>query len=132
MAGIPGMNQGGNGLRLGNANPMDALGQNGPQAGVQDVMKLLDQLKQALGMEEGGGKGCQGCKGGGGSQGSGGAGGADAGMSVEDIMRKLRELARQNPQAVQQALGQNPQLTQMLGGAVGGNMSGGAGGIGPN
>ncbi len=105
-------------------NLQHMLGANGP--GAQDVMKLLDQLKEALGLGKAEGKdgGCKNCSGGKGQEASGGAGG------IEDLIRKPREMAKQNPQAVMQALNANPQLAQMLGGVASGNLGGGAGGIG--
>jgi len=104
---------------------LDALGigQQG-QGGVQDAMKLLKQLADMLGINEQSGaksSGCQGgkCQGAGGAQGGGGEAGG-----LEDLLRKLREMAQQNPQAVQQALGQMPGLANALSGA----MMGGGGG----
>lgn len=104
---------------------LDALGigQQG-QGGVQDAMKLLKQLADMLGINEQSGAksgGCQGgkCQGAGGAQGGGGEAGG-----LEDLLRKLREMAQQNPQALQQALGQMPGLANALQGA----MMGGGGG----
>ena len=100
------------------------LGAEGGENGImQQIKKVIEDLMKALGLDqqaEGQG-GCQGCnKGGGagGAQGAGGAGGEQGGGSPLDLLRKLRDLAKENPQAVMQALQQVPQLAQLLGGAL--------------
>lgn len=128
---FPGMQTAGmnNGLQ---ALDMFGIGQDDQGSGVQDILKLLKQLAGALGIDpqsgEQTGGGCQ--KAGGGQPASGGqqAGASDAG-GVEDLFRKLREMAQQNPQALLQALNQMPGLASALQGAMMG-AGGGASGAG--
>ncbi len=126
MAGLQGIGTGGNNFGIGQHGGVDALGIG--QQGVQmDAQKLLQKLAEMLGIDaQSGEKGCQGCKGG---QQAGGASAAGGGEDLEELLKKLRELAQKNPAALQQALGQMPGLTQALSGAMMGS-GGGAGGAG--
>lgn len=125
-----------------NANPnglnaMDPTGKVGETQGSDKIMQQLEELLKKF-METM--QGCENCgggekaAGGGGGEKAGGAGGAQGGQeamfTLEELLKKMRELAQQNPQALQQFLQQNPQLAQMLGGAVGGDMGAALGGGG--
>lgn len=123
---IGGQNLGGN-FKIGQGS-LDPLGQGQQGGGVQDALKLLKQLAEQLGLDPQSGGKCQGggqCQGGGGAKGAGEGGGGD----LEDLLKKLRELAQKNPAALQQALGQMPGLANALQGAMMGS-GGGASGAG--
>lgn len=123
---LQGITGGGNNLATQGLD-MLGIGPQGQAGGMQDMMKLLKQLADALGLDpQSGGKQAGGCQGGGcnkagGSESAGGAG------SVEELMRKLREMAQQNPQGLMQALNQMPGLATALQGAM---MGGGGGAMG--
>lgn len=132
MAGmqIGGGNFGGNfGIGAqGGLGGLDALGQG--QGGIQDAMKLLKQLAEALGLDPQSGGKCQGKQAPQGAQGAQGAGGQESGESDPlELLKKLRELAQQNPQALMAALQQMPGLASALSGAMMGS-GGGASGAG--
>ncbi len=111
-------------------------------AGAAEAMKLLQKLAEMLGIDPqsgAGGKqvsgqaggGPKGASGAGGAKGGGGSSGA-GGMSIQDLLKQLKKLAQENPQALQQALGQVPGLAQAIssvalgaGGAGGGAAAGG-------
>jgi hypothetical protein len=126
MAGMQGIG-GQNNFRIGQGG-MDPLGQGQQQGGIQDAMKLLKQLAEQLGLDPQSGGKCQGgqCQGAGGSKGAGGEG---SGGDLEDLLKKLRELAQKNPAALQAALQQMPGLASALQGAMMGS-GGGASGAG--
>lgn len=114
-----GVSRGGQGLGI--------QGLDGQSGGVDPMIKqLLEKLAKALQNQEA--KGNEGAGKAGGAQ-QAGAGGA-GGESIEEMLRKLKEMAQRNPQGLLQALNQNPQLAATLSSAVSAaNTGGGAGGI---
>lgn len=135
-----------NGLQRGPQNTQgvqkpNELGETKGANETQDILKKLEELLTKF-MEtmQAQKEGCEGCGGGapagggapqgaGGAQGAGQKGANDPMMTLEELLKQLRELAQKNPQALQQFLQQNPQLAQMLGAQLG-NMGGGAAGGG--
>lgn len=110
------------------------------QAVLDKIEDLLKKFMEALQSQQAQGQQPAGSCGGGGQKAGGAekAGQNDPMFTLEELLKQLRELAKKNPQAVQQFLAQNPQLAQMLGqqipevGGAGGAMGAGVGAGAPS
>lgn len=127
MAGIQGIG----------ANGIQGLGQNGGIQGLDgglgakgspsdQIKQLFEQIVKKLlegGQAEGGkAQGAQQAQAPQGAQEAGPGGG----MSLQDLMEQLKKMAKENPEAFKQALGQNPAFMAVAQAALGGGNGGGA------
>ncbi|MCK6546134.1 hypothetical protein L6R52_09715 [Myxococcota bacterium] len=131
MAGIQGIGAQGVGINnQGGVGGVDRLGLGGQQGGgspLDQIKQLFQQLLERV--LQGGGQ-AQGAQNGGqaqGAQNGGQAQGAQNGAEgIDELVRKLRELAQQNPEAFKQVLGQNPAFMAVAQAALSGGGGGGS------
>ena len=113
--------QGVGGLNRGTQNVgLNGLQQDGQQGtDLQKITQLFEQLLRAT-------RGDQQAQGAQGAQGGQQAGGQQGGMSLEELMRELQRMARENPEAFKQAMQQNPAFFQVAQAALSGGGGGGS------
>lgn len=116
--------QGGAGIRGGQVNGLNPLQQGGGDMTSQQIQQLAQKILQLL---QGAGQGQQGAQQAApkGSQQAQAQGEGQAGESLEEMFRKLQQLAQQNPEAFKAAL-QNPAVMQVAQMALSGGGGGGS------
>jgi hypothetical protein len=127
MAGIQGIGAQGAGLdNQGGVGGVDRLGIGGQQGGgspLDQIKQLFEQLLQKV-LESG--QQAQGAQQPQGAQQAQSGNQAAAEGGVEDLMEKLRQMAKENPEAFKQALAQNPAFMAVAQAALSGGGGGGS------
>jgi hypothetical protein len=111
--------QGGAPIRGGQVNGLNALQQGGGEGQSQQIQQLAQKILEMLQGGKGETKAAKG------SQQAKAQGDGEQGESLEDLFRKLQELAQQNPEAMRAAL-QNPAVQQVAQIALSGGGGGGS------